>query len=319
MKTINKKIIALAFGLLSIVVNAQQDAGFSMYFFNPLYINPAYAGSREVFSGALVARNQWAAMPGAPTSEALSIHSAIPNSRVGLGLQVYNDKIGPMQNTGITLTYAYHLPINKTTKLSFGISGMVNNIRIGFDQINIQNPNDNSFVGNNSSSWVPDANAGLYLYKTRFYCGLSVNHLIQSKFALSNSASTDMAKFYRQSYFTTGVVLPLSKQVDLRPSILLKYVQAAPLLGEIDATFIFHKKLYLGVGYRTDKRVNIGGMDNMVIGIIQLEILNSLRIGYAYDYYLSQTGSYNSGGTHEIMLGWDLNCTKTRMLSPRFF
>lgn len=316
----NKKIITILLGILSLGALAQQDAGFSMYFFNPLYINPAYAGSREVFSGALVDRSQWAGMPGAPTSQALSIHSAIPNSRVGLGLQIYNDKLGPMKNTGITLTYAYHLPINKTTKLSFGLSGMVNNVRMGWDQINIQDNNDNSFVGNNTSTWVPDVNAGLYLYKTRFYLGVSANHLVQSKFNFTNTVADDnLAKFYRQFYLTSGVVIPISKSVDLRPSILLKYVQAAPLLGEIDATFIFFKRLYVGAGYRTDKRINIQGMDNMLIGIVQFEILNSLRIGYSFDYYLARTGGYNSGGTHEIMLGWDIGYNKTKMSSPRFF
>ncbi|MEO8760770.1 MAG: type IX secretion system membrane protein PorP/SprF [Bacteroidia bacterium] len=315
----NKKIITLIISLFSLGMFAQQDAAFSMYFFNPLYINPAYAGSREVFSGALVGRNQWAAMPGAPVSQALSIHSAIPNSRVGLGLQIYNDKAGPVKNTGITLTYAYHLPLNSKTKLSFGLSGMVNNVRIAYDQISIQDQNDHSFVGNPTSTWVPDANAGLYLYRSRFYCGLSVNHLIQSKFNITNGAANDAAKFYRQFYFTSGVVIPISKSVDLRPSVLLKYVQAAPLLGEVDATFIFFKRLYVGAGYRTDKRVNLNGMDNMVIGILQFEILNSLRIGYSYDYYINRTGSYNSGGTHEIMLGWDLSITKTKMSSPRFF
>jgi type IX secretion system PorP/SprF family membrane protein len=315
----NKKISTLIIGLLSLGAYAQQDAGFSMYFFNPMYVNPAYAGSREVFSGTVVDRSQWAGMPGAPVSQSLSMHSAIPNSHVGLGLQIYNDKAGPVKNTGISLTYAYHLPINAKTKLSFGLSGMVNNVRVGFDQITIQDQNDNSFVGNSSSSWVPDANAGLYLYQPRFYAGLSVNHLLQSKFDLTDAPGADLAKFYRQYYLTAGIVVPLSKNLDLRPSVLLKYVQAAPLLGEVDATFIIHKRLYLGAGYRVDKRVDIGGTDNMLIGIIQFEITNFLRVGYSYDYYLNRNGGYNNGGTHEIMLGWDISCNKTKMSSPRFF
>jgi type IX secretion system PorP/SprF family membrane protein len=315
----NKKITTLVLGLLSFGASyAQQDAGLSMYFFNPLYVNPAYAGSREVFSGTLVNRSQWVSMPGAPTSQYLGLHSAIPNSRVGLGLQIYNDKAGPLQNTGITLTYAYHLPINAKTKLSFGLSGMVNNLRINYNQISIEDKDDNSFAGNNSSSWVPDANAGLYLYHSRFYAGLSVNHLLQSKFDLTDAPPANLAKFYREYYLTAGIVVPLSKNLDLRPSILLKQVQAAPLLGEADATFIIHRRFYLGAGYRVDKRVDIAGTDNMLIGIIQVELTNFLRIGYSYDYYLNRHGVYNSG-THEIMLGWDIGYTKTKMSSPRFF
>ncbi len=314
-----KTITTIAISLLSLGAIAQQDAAFSMYFFNPVYVNPAYAGSREVFSGTLVHRSQWLGMPGAPTSQSLSVHSAIPNSRIGLGLLAYNDQLGPMKNTGVNLTFAYHLPVNSKTKLSFGMSGMINNVRIGWSQINIDDNNDNAFVGNATSSWVPDANAGLYLYQSRFYCGLSATHLLQSKFALTNAVGADQAKFYRQYYFTTGVVLPITKSVDFKPSLLVKYVKAAPAVGEIDAAFIFYQKVLLGAGYRVGKRINMPGTDNMLIGIVQFQISQYFRVGYSYDYFLNRNGAYNSGGTHEIMLGWDVSCIKTKMSSPRFF
>jgi type IX secretion system PorP/SprF family membrane protein len=313
-----KLIITIIMVLLSFSAYAQQDAGFSMYFFNPLYINPAYAGSREVFSGSLVHRSQWVAMPGAPTSQSLSIHSAIPNSKIGLGLQVYNDNLGPMKNTGVNATFAYHLPLTSKAKLSFGMSGTLNNLRIGWDKINIDDNYDPAFINNTSSSWVPDANAGLYLYKTRFYLGLSVNHLLQSKFGLTHAPGANLAKFHRQAYLTSGVVIPVSPSVDFRPSVLIKYVQAAPAVGEVDGTFIFFQKFFIGAGFRTAKRINIAGTDNMLIGILQYHISNSLNVGYSYDYYLNRTGSYNSG-THEFMLGWDISGAKTKMSSPRFF
>jgi type IX secretion system PorP/SprF family membrane protein len=313
-----KIIYTITIALLSLSTYAQQDAAFSMYFFNPLYINPAYAGSREVLSGSLVSRNQWVAMPGAPISQALSIHSALPRSRIGLGLQVYNDQLGPMKNTGVNATVAYHLPITKNTKLSFGMSGTLNDVRIGWDNIHINDQNDPSFINNPSSSMVPDINAGLYLYKTRFYLGLSANHLMQSKFGLSNPNSADQARFHRQFYLTSGVVIPISPSVDFRPSILVKYINAAPAVGELDATVIFFQKLFIGAGVRSAKRINIPGTDNMLIGIVQFQFTKSLYAGYSYDYYMSQTGYYNSG-THEIMLGWDISGNKAKMSSPRFF
>ena len=118
---------------------AQQNAGFSMYFFNPLYINPAYAGSRETISGTLVSRHQWIGMQGAPTTQALTVHGALPNARIGLGLQIYNDQAGPMHNTGINATYAYHIPVNEKTTLSFGLTGMLNNISVGWQSM-LKNP-----------------------------------------------------------------------------------------------------------------------------------------------------------------------------------
>jgi type IX secretion system PorP/SprF family membrane protein len=314
----NKYIITIIIGFLSLTAQAQQDAGFSMYFFNPVYINSGYAGSRETFSGSLVHRSQWVGMTDAPTTQSLTVHSAIPNSKVGLALQVYNDNIGPMKNTGLKLTYAYHLPVNKSTKLSFGISGMMNNVRIDWDKINIDVDADPAFAGNAASSWVPDASAGLYLYKTRFYAGLSANHLLESKFDLTNSPGADMAKFSRQFYLTSGIVIPVSKNLDIRPSVLLKYVKSAPVLGELDATVILYQKLFVGAGFRTGKRIDIDGFDNMLIGIVQFQITPQFSLGYSYDYYMNRTGAYNNG-THEFMLGFDISGVRTKMSNPRFF
>ncbi|HTF03403.1 MAG TPA: PorP/SprF family type IX secretion system membrane protein, partial [Bacteroidia bacterium] len=169
------------------------------------------------------------------------------------------------------------------------------------------------------AKWVPDASAGLYLYMPRFYAGLSSVHLIQSDFNTTNVEGANLAQFYRQYYLTSGVVIPVSDNVDFRPSILMKYVHAAPVVGELDAAFIFKERLFLGAGFRTGKRIDMKGTDNMLIGLIEFEITNFLRAGYAYDFYLNRNGAYNSG-THEIMIGWDISGNgKTKVSSPRFF
>ncbi|PQJ12181.1 hypothetical protein CJD36_000010 [Flavipsychrobacter stenotrophus] len=318
MNHLNKLITTIILGLVSLSGYAQQDAGFSMYFFNPMSVNPAYAGSREALSGTLVARNQWVGMEGAPTTQSLTVHSALTNLKFGLGLQVYNDQAGPMHNTGINLTYAYHLPIGEKTKVSFGLTGMLNNISIGWSSINIEKPADPAFAGNATMSWAGDAGASIYLYRSRFYLGLSVNHLLQSRFGQTHSAGADLAKFYRQYYLTSGIVIPVNETINFRPSLLVKYVNAAPAVAEVDGTFIFYERLFVGAGYRAGKRINMPGADNMLIGIAEFEITKSLRIGYSYDYYLNQTGAYNSG-THEFMVGWDISRNKSKLSSPRFF
>lgn len=318
MNQFNKLIATIILGLVSLTTYAQQDAGFSMYFFNPMSVNPAYAGSREALSGTLVARNQWVGMEGAPTTQSLTIHSALTNIKCGLGLQVYNDQAGPMHNTGINLTYAYHLPVGEKTTVSFGLTGMLNNISIGWSSINIEKATDPAFAGNAAMSWAGDAGASIYLYRSRFYFGLSVNHLLQSRFGTTHSAGADLAKFYRQYYLTSGVVIPVNETINFRPSLLVKYVNAAPAIAEIDGTFIFYQRLFVGAGYRAGKRINMPGVDNMLIALAEFEITRSLRIGYSYDYYLNQTGAYNSG-THEFMAGWDISRNKTKLSSPRFF
>ncbi len=304
--------------LLSLASFAQQDPSFSQYFFNPMYVNPGYAGSRDILSGTLVHRSQWIGMDGAPETQSLNLHSAIPYSKIGLGLQVNNDKLGPMKNTSVGMIFAYHLHLGPEARLAFGVSGSVSNLRIDYGKINVDDNTDQSFTNNTASSWVPDAGAGLYFYKNRFYAGLSAKNLIQSRFKLQDATIANSAKFFRHYYLTAGVVKDLSDNFAIRPSILVKYVQAAPVVFDLNASIIFKQQLFLGAGFRTGKRIDIKGMDNMLIASVEYDFKNRLRFGYSYDFYLSRTGNYNSG-THEIMIGWDLNFTKTKMTSPRFF
>jgi type IX secretion system PorP/SprF family membrane protein len=158
-----------------------------------------------------------------------------------------------------------------------------------------------------------------YLYRSRFYAGLSGMHLLQPKFGTPDANVNNPARFYRNYYLTTGVVFKLNNALDLRPSILLKAVETAPIALDLNAALIIYEKFFVGLGFRTSKRINMEGTDNMLVAMIEYEINHKFRVGYSYDYYLNQTGQYNSGGTHEIMLGWDLNISKTKMMSPRYF
>jgi type IX secretion system PorP/SprF family membrane protein len=305
-------------GLLYGGVFGQQDAGFTQYFFNPLFINPGYAGTREAISGTLVYRNQWAGMDGSPVSQSFNIHGQVPNSKVGLGLQIYNDEAGPIKNTGVQATYAYHIPIGKC-KLALGLSGSLDDLRVLGSKIVIDDKSDASFTNNTETYLVPDAAFGLYLYRTRFYTGLSATHLLQPRFGRPDANVSNPARFYRNYYLTAGYVFKLSETLDLRPSLLLKGVENAPMAADIDAALIFCEKFFVGLGYRVSKRINMNGTDNMLVAMLEYEVNHKFRIGYSYDYYLNQSGNYNSAGTHEIMLGWDFDVSKTKMMSPRYF
>lgn len=316
-----KKRILITFmsTLFNLMVCAQQDAAFSMYFFNPMYVNPAYAGSRSDLSGTLVHRSQWVGFDGSPLSQSFNLHGKIPHSRIGLGLQLYNDQSGPMKNTGIQATYAYHIPFGSKTKLSLGLQGSINSLRVAWDEIHIQDQTDAAFMNSASSGMVPDASFGLYLYRPRFYAGASATHLFEPKFNLTSDVpENNLARFYRHYYLTSGLVIPLNERIDFRPSIMAKYAKAAPVDIGLTTSFIFYQRFFVGIGGRTSKRIDINGFDNEFVAILEFDITRYMRIGYSFDAYLNRTGIYNKG-THEIMLGWDLDFTKTKMLSPRFF
>jgi type IX secretion system PorP/SprF family membrane protein len=312
----NKIIIAASGLLISLNALAQQDIAFSQYFFNPMYVNPAYAGSRGTFSGTAVYRTQWMGLSDAPVTGLVGIHDMVPNSNVGLGLQFYSDRVGPMNNSSISGIFAYHIPLTQTLKLSLAIEGCADNLSIDDSKVNIQDVSDPAFMGT-SSAWMPDANAGAYLYNDRVFAGFSMKHLLQPSFGSIDAYGTD-AEFYRSYYLTGGIVIPITENVGIRPSILAKYVQGAPVDMDIDASVILYDKFFIGGGWRTDQRIDISGMDNILVASIEYDVANRLRIGYAYDFYLSNNAPHPYG-TQEIMLGWDIYCTKTKMTSPKYF
>ena len=56
---------------------AQQDPQYTQYMYNPLAINPAYTGSRDVLSVVGLYRSQWVGLEGAPRTFTVSAHSPL--------------------------------------------------------------------------------------------------------------------------------------------------------------------------------------------------------------------------------------------------
>jgi len=113
--------------------HAQQDEQMSIYMYNPLYFNPAYAGSRDAVSIAAVGRFQWLNYKGAPRSQWLSVHSPLQAKALGVGLHMVNDKIGKRHRTAIygDMSSSIALDSKGENRISVGLSlGMD---VIGFD------------------------------------------------------------------------------------------------------------------------------------------------------------------------------------------
>src|ERR1700750_1557636 len=115
-----KRILYYLILLMPAIALAQQEPMFPHYMYNTLWLNPAYAGTREAMTITGIHRSQWVGFDGAPIDQSLTLHTPILNGKVGLGLSLVNDKIGPTKNTLIAIDVAYHVQLTKKSKLSFG-------------------------------------------------------------------------------------------------------------------------------------------------------------------------------------------------------
>ncbi len=165
--------------LLGRLASAQQDAQFSQYMFNGIYINPAYAGYKEVLNLHGYYRAQWTGVEGAPRSFSIAGDGIINDGNVGLALQIASDKLGAQSTQSVYASYAYRIRMNEdgTARLAFGISGGLVQLGINGALLSTQDP-ELDMPGGTQSTVVPDARAGVFYADERFYAGFSVDNLL---------------------------------------------------------------------------------------------------------------------------------------------
>ena len=142
------KIIGLVIMLFTIVSSAQQDAQYTQNMYNTIVVNPAYAGSREAMSIFALHRNQWVGVEGAPVTNSLSINTPINESKVGLGLSVINDQIGPSVENNIAVDFSYTIPASQKYKMSFGLKASANLLNVDFGKLKYQPGDPNLYEDN---------------------------------------------------------------------------------------------------------------------------------------------------------------------------
>ena len=303
-----KRIITII-GLLTFAVSgyAQQEIQISQYMFNGMFLNPAYAGTHDYWSGSLLYRNQWVSFPGAPKTGLLSIDGPIKDKNMGLGFMATTEKIGLTQVTDVSAAYSYRIKVgSKGGQLSFGLRAGVRNQTFNISDLqNITDPGDPLYNAN-QSVWTPKFDFGVYYYTTRGYLGLSVPSVVTID---SRKVDNTVAGLRRHFFLNGGYVFKLSNTVDFKPSFLVKYEPSAPISADINAHFLFNERLWLGASYRHNAAV---------VGMVEFQVSPKLRIGYAFDYTTSGIRTYQSG-SHEIMLGYDFIQQLTKIKNPRYF
>lgn len=323
-----KKIFIAAFiAVISLAAHAQQDAHYSLYMFNGMFLNPAYAGSHECIDLVGIYRHQWAGIDGAPRTGNVSINAPLRRNQYALGLVLLGDRLGLSTSWTATGSFAYRIPIKRKWKIALGISASATYYQQRNDQaipaeLQAQGYYDQNYSVN-TNLFVPNVGAGVYAYGKRWYVGFSVPHLvpmsINKKFKAS--ASEGVARQYNHYILTSGVVIGKEKSVvKFRPSIMVKYVKGLHKNipdFDISAGLLFADRFWLGGTYRL-----AAGLDNKkgtaVIAWMQVMVTHGLRIGYGFDYALTGLNKFAKYGSHDIMIGYEFNNKKKRYVSPRF-
>ena len=210
-------VILLFLGLsvpASMVAQKVPSKPLSNVIYSPLVVNPAIAGSKD-----FTTLNITSSVLKSPQNQLFTFHKRkiepLGNySRVGFGAYVFNEKLESSRNTGVAVTGAYHISLDRAK---------VHNLSAGASLKGIVNlPSGNSESGDSVSTFNPNADFGLFYYGPSAFAGISTTSLLGT--SDSTAASFDAeAHVPREYHFYGGYKFVVSRKnaIVLEPSVLL--------------------------------------------------------------------------------------------------
>ena len=303
-KMMGLMVVALAFAFNSY---SQHNSVVSQYMFNMLTINPAYAGAKDYSTINAFYRAQWVGFEGAPVIQTITYHKPIPKSKLGIGAQIFNDKIGVTKEFGLMGTVAYTVKM-PDGKISMGLSAGFKNFTSNWTDLVTTDDGDFNFSYDTQNKFRPEFGVGVYYQATKWYAGFSVPYIFNSKLSNNNETINTYYDAQNTNYlFTAGTALKLNHNFVLKPSVLLKMNPASVFQYDINTNLIIRNRFWVGASYRDS---------DAIIGLFEMQINEKLKAGYSYDFTLSEIGAY-SGGSHELSLEYVIG-RKPSLVNPRF-
>ena len=290
-------MIVLSIGVAR--VQGQQLPQYTQYMFNEFVINPAIAGVYNHYQIRTNHRFQWVGLADPPLTNSISFFGPHAKMDMGYGGYIYNDVTGPTSRTGFTGAYAYNIAIEGTMRLSMGISVSLMQYRIDGTQLDPKDVSDPSLLNMVSTSYMPDAGLGAYLYAEDFYVGLSMAQLLNNKIKIFENKD-GLNRLKTHINLVGGYHYPINDDWMLEPSLMIRGTAPKELSFDLTARVEWQKTIWGALAYRYHDAVSV---------LIGYSYEDMLIFGYSYDIGLSSIRKYNTG-THEIMIGYRFNDIK---------
>jgi type IX secretion system PorP/SprF family membrane protein len=305
-----KFLFVLGLILVFTDIYSQQDPQYTQYMYNMNVVNPAYAGSRGTLSLGLLGRTQWTGIDGAPQTFTFNAHAPL-GKKVGMGLSVIADEIGPAKEQNLFVDFSYTINTSDIGKLAFGLKGGVTLLNVNLLDVVLPQTStgDDPLFDENINAAFPNFGAGAFYYTDKFYVGFSVPNILQAEHLNRDNINTKASEEVHY-FLTSGYVFDLSSTLKFKPSVMLKGVSGAPVSIDVNANFLLYDRFEMGGSYRIGDAVSL---------LFNFGVTPDFRIGYAYDYTISDFSNTNTNGSHEIILLYDIDFSKKNLKSPRFF
>jgi len=286
---------------------SQSDPKLSVFTFNPLVYNPAFAGSGGGLSAIGIHSSQFVGFEGAPQSQYLSVHGLWEEKGLGVGIDIVNDSFGMMGETSFNGNFAYYLQLNHKLRVSFGMKVGVNQYRLDYSKLSIQDPDEDVLFMNDLTVIRPNLGMGFYLYSNAFYIGLSSPGIAvtQRYHPFEVGLNPGQANYYLMG----GLLLPLGNNINLLPNLLVRTINGAPHSGLVSMNVDFDKDYFIGVNF--EHKSSVGLMGGTVFA-------QNFKWGYAFDLPTNGLGRYTKG-THTLFVSYHYGRFKKASNMPCFY
>ncbi len=294
---------------VQIPIASQEASVFSNYYLSPFIVNPAFTGSSYYPQAVLSTRKQWVGFQDSPGTILLSGNYRIGTydfydpkgfvnkgklkikDRLGLGLAIYRDKNGPLENTGGTFSYAYHSQINSKDEISFGMSVIGTYYSFNSSILEPDQPDDPYLMNGNDNKFRLNFNLGALYHSSTYFIGISAAKILPDQY------STNDPLEIQPSYFLMGgYKYKINNGFSVEPSLTVKKLGSDGFSVDVFSKLYIKKINWIALSYSTSGKVNF---------LFGVHLVKMVYAGYAYEYSLSKISKYTYG-THEIYLGINL-------------
>jgi type IX secretion system PorP/SprF family membrane protein len=307
-------ILLLLLCLQATGLRAQRQVMFTHYMMNTPAINPAYAGSREAFTVTALNRSQWTQVfKRAPFTNSLNFHTpAERRDRIGMGMTLRNERLGPEQTTSVFGDFSYNINATRKSILAFGIKAGMEMYYANLTDLIIDDPADPMFAQDIQSFWLPNFGFGILFQTETFYAGFSIPKLLETNpFTNTIHAGAKPALLDRNYFVLSGAAIRLNVDIVFLPSTFIRFNRFGDFEMDLTTNFRIFNKFTLGAMFRPGDSVGF---------LTGIQITDLWTLGYAFDMGIyPKAASYHSG-SHEIVLRYDfifLNSHRER--ADRFF
>lgn len=293
-----------------------QDAQFSQFYANPMYLNPAFTGLTYEHRVVANYRNQWAGISKAFATYAASYDYNAVEKNMGLGLQVMSDAAGTggLRNSGVTASLSWRGNITRFMEIRGGVAAGYNFLRLGFDRLVF---NDQLYSGSavsaENSNYAArnyfDLHAGVLITTPEMWAGISAKHLSRPDIDLSNSDGARLPLSLSLHGGYKFVFEKVGREFKKYLSPVLHYKHQKKFDQADVGVYYYTFPMQFGLWYRgIPLKHYASGYANhdalVVLAGFEMQKYN-LRVGYSYDFPLSRLIGSTSG-SHEVSLIYEI-------------